>query len=411
MKKMSRWFSQLITSLDLWILIPYLLLGSIGVVMVYSASSDIGNPIDFMFKQLAFFIMGFVILLFASRFRLNKLRNSKFIVSTMVIFFCILSLLKVFGKSINGASGWLTIGSINLQPSEFAKLFLVIYMANALASRQSRFAVNQVVLVGHHRNWLSRIYHDPWWRSMFPPILFASAIVILIKIQPDLGSAIINGVIVLILILTCGHFNYKKSLGFGLGLLVFTIAAFYFYLIPKALSPAEQNNYQYQRIVAFVSPFRYAQGIGKQLVNSYYALSNGGIFGVGLGNSIQKMGYLPEPNTDFIMAIVSEELGVIGVIIIMILLAVVVAKIVLVGIRDNDIYYSLICYGVATYIIIEMFFNMGGVIGMLPITGVTFPFISYGGSSMLTLSAGVGMALNIDRTQARRRFQIRIRKE
>ena len=163
------------------------------------------------------------------------------------------------------------------------------------------------------------------------------------------------------------------------------------------------KSYKLARLVAFIDPFGHANGSGQQLVNSYYALSNGGVFGVGLGNSIQKRGYLPEPNTDFIMAITGEELGLIGVVIIMLLLGIIVWRIIRIGIRSADSFNTLVCYGVATYFAVQAFINVGGVIGWLPITGVTFPFISYGGSSMFSLTLSLGIVLNISADERRRR--------
>ena len=164
------------------------------------------------------------------------------------------------------------------------------------------------------------------------------------------------------------------------------------------------GGYQVARFVAFLNPFGNASGSGSQLVNSYYAISNGGVFGVGLGNSIQKMGYLPEPNTDFIMSITSEELGLVGVTAILVTLLFLICRIIQVGVRADSLYQTLICYGSATFFTIETLFNIGGVLGLLPITGVTFPFISYGGSSMLILSATVGIIMNISMQQNRDRL-------
>ena len=155
--------------------------------------------------------------------------------------------------------------------------------------------------------------------------------------------------------------------------------------------------------MAFLNPFGNASGSGSQLVNSYYAISNGGVFGSGLGNSVQKMGYLPEPNTDFIMSITSEELGLVGVSVILILLMIIICRMIQIGVRSNSMYEMLLCYGSATFILIEAFFNIGGVLGLLPITGVTFPFISYGGSSMLILSFTVGIIMNISIQQNKQR--------
>ena len=158
---------------------------------------------------------------------------------------------------------------------------------------------------------------------------------------------------------------------------------------------AHFHGYQVNRFVAYINPFANNSGVGNQLVNSYYAISNGGLTGVGLGNSIQKMGYLPEPNTDFILAIISEEMGWIMVTFILVLIMIIVCRTIQLGVKVNSVYQALLCYGVATFIAVETFFNIGGVSGLLPITGVTLPFISYGGSSMVVLSAAIGLVLNV----------------
>jgi cell division protein FtsW len=155
------------------------------------------------------------------------------------------------------------------------------------------------------------------------------------------------------------------------------------------------HGYQAARFLAYLDPFQNSRGIGSQLVNSYYAISNGGLHGVGLGNSIQKMGFLPEPNTDFIMSILAEEFGFLGVLAVLALLAMIILRTVRLGVQSQSMYETLTCYGTATFITVETLFNVGGVTGILPITGVTFPFISYGGSSMIILCASLGLVENI----------------
>ncbi|MEG0474799.1 MAG: FtsW/RodA/SpoVE family cell cycle protein, partial [Carnobacterium sp.] len=153
--------------------------------------------------------------------------------------------------------------------------------------------------------------------------------------------------------------------------------------------------YQYDRFLAFWDPFEVSQSAGLQLVNSYYALSRGGLFGVGIGQSVQKTGYLPEPYTDFIISILGEELGLIGVLFVLGLFIFLVLRIYLVAIRTKDPFGSLLCIGIATMFLIQGSINLGGVLGLLPITGVTFPFISYGGSSTLVLTISIGLILNV----------------
>ena len=401
--------------LDLWILIPYFLLCTIGVIMVYSASSNIGNPTNYLIKQTIFALLGFAALVAFSHFNLKKMTNKYFIIISLVAFAIALLYLKFFGQTINGAAGWFTFAGISLQPSEFAKLFFVIYMACEITKHQQRLFGASTDEIWGSRSWLRafqhRNYHlQKWILSMAPQLLVATVFIFLIFIQPDLGGAVINAMIVVIMLMASGILNPKRIAEVGITGLVVITGILLVWIGPKVAQPNSEQNYQIKRITAVLHPFRYSQGIGKQLVNSFYAMSNGSIFGVGLGNSVEKTGYLPEPNTDFIMAVVAEELGLVAILVILVLIAILVSKIVVVGIRDNDIYYSLICFGVATYIMIETTFNIGGVIGILPITGVTFPFISYGGSSIVTLSSGVGMALNVARTQRQRKFEIQLKK-
>ena len=161
--------------------------------------------------------------------------------------------------------------------------------------------------------------------------------------------------------------------------------------------------YMYRRFTAYFNPFQYSNAEGKQLVNSYYAISNGGFIGRGLGNSIQKRGYLPEPYTDFILSVIAEEIGFIGTLVVLSLLAWIICRIILIGIRSKNTYNSLVCYGIGTFMMAEALFNIGGVSGLIPITGVTLPFVSYGGSSMIVLSLSLGIVMNISANQRRNR--------
>ena len=156
-----------------------------------------------------------------------------------------------------------------------------------------------------------------------------------------------------------------------------------------------RKSYQFQRLMSFLHPFELERKGGAQLVNSYYAIHNGGLFGVGLGNSMQKRGYLPEPYTDFILSITAEEVGVIMTILLVGLLFYLMWEIMEVGINASSQFDALICFGVATILFTEALFNIGAVLGLLPITGVTLPFISYGGSSMIVLTAAIGLVLNV----------------
>ena len=374
-------------NLDYVIFIPYIIMSVIGVVMVYSASANIalqngGSPLSYLIKQLIYMVVGLGIILFMIRMNINFLRKPIVLKFLLGLFVFGLLWLLVFGKTINGAAGWIHLGPINIQPAEFVKFFLIIWLANAVASGQPEMTLSV-------RSWLDQM---KW------PLFWSLALISLIFKQPDSGGAAINFAIVFILI-NCSGFSWKRALSIIYGCAAGAFLIFELVLVPMAKSDSFSNSYRLQRIVAFTNPFGHAQGTGQQVVNSYYAISNGGLFGVGLGNSVQKTGYLPEPNTDFIMSILTEELGAIAAFLVLALLTVIILRTIQIGVRSNDPYQSLICYGVATYMSIQTFFNMGGVLGVLPITGVTFPFISYGGSSILTLAMCLGLVLNISSRQ------------
>lgn len=379
-----------INAMDYYIFVPFLLLSVIGIIMVYSASSNVatqigGTPTGYLIKQSMFVVVSLAIILICLAGNNQFVRKAKFLGIFFIVLFVALILLKAFGHSVNGSAGWIPIGPLHVQPAEVAKVYIILRMAQFLSSRE------EGIINGEKSRTHVQVF------SIF-------VMLFLVFIQPDLGGTVINLAIMFAILFGSGV-NWRgatllTSAGLLLGWISLKILSFVF--------KDGTNIYQIQRITAYSNPFKYANGIGQQLVNSYYALSNGGIFGVGLGNSIQKTGYLPEPNTDFIMAIIAEELGLIGVLFILFLLLTIIVRAFQLGIRSNDTYDTLICYGVGTYMLVQAYFNVGGVIGLLPITGVTFPFISYGGSSMLTLALCIGMILVISakqKTQKTRRIR------
>ena len=371
--------------LDYWLLVPYMILSIFGIVMVYSASADIGtqnggSPGSYLVKQAIYVVLGLMILTVMVLMNLQKLRDKTVLKYAGYVALGSLFLLLVMGQTINGAAGWFHVGPVSIQPAEFVKFYLIIWLANVIAQRQDRIQL------------------EGWWVTMRQPLIICCGIVGLILLQPDLGGATINGAIIFVMILASG-FNSRLAKTIFVGAFFIIVGVFFPILIKISELGFAKSVYQLQRIVAFVNPFEHSQSVGQQLVNSYYALSNGGIFGVGWGNSIQKTGYLPEPNTDFIMAILAEELGLITALAVIMLLFVIILRTTLVGVRSNSTYQALICYGAATYLTVQTLFNLGGVLGMLPITGVTFPFISYGGSSTWTLALVLGLVMNISARQ------------
>ncbi|PEH05164.1 cell division protein FtsW [Lactobacillus sp. UMNPBX5] len=363
-------------------MVPYLVLCMIGIVMVYSASSAIemqngGTPTSYLIKQTIYVIMGICCLLFGANYPLKYYRTPRFLRDSTLAMIGMLLFVLVLSHAVNGAKGWINLGVINIQPVEICKIYFILYLSDRMARVRAR--------------------NDHFISSGGGPWLVVALCLLLIVLQPDIGGMAINVMIVAVLFLAC---DFRWSFGISI-LLIIPIMCYL--LVEKAVESGLIHGYRMARFVAFLNPFGNASGSGSQLVNSYYAISNGGVFGSGLGNSVQKMGYLPEPNTDFIMSITSEELGLVGVSVILILLMIIICRMIQIGVRSNSMYEMLLCYGSATFILIEAFFNIGGVLGLLPITGVTFPFISYGGSSMLILSFTVGIIMNISIQQNKQR--------
>ena len=372
--------------LDYKILLPYLLLVFFGIIMVYSASSDIllvngFKPATYGIRQAIYAVVaffGFATLAFFLRLELFK--RTKFVawflgISMFLLFYLIV--LKVFKGSdaaVNGAVGWIDLKVIRIQPLEIAKLALVIYLAYYLDRHDGSFRQGNIV------------------NNLIRPAVLSGVMMLLVIVEPDLGGTAILATIVIIMFSLSGVPAKNALLCLiGIGIVVF----FLVFLIVKWNPDFLQSSYQYQRLMSFLHPFELEQKGGAQLVNSYYAIHNGGLFGVGLGNSMQKRGYLPEPYTDFILAIAAEEIGVIGALLVLGLLFYLMWSIMEVGLHASTQFNALVCFGVTTIIFTETLFNVGAVLGLLPITGVTLPFISYGGSSLIVLSASIGLVLNI----------------
>lgn len=377
--------------IDLWIVIPYILLLGIGIVMVYSASFYnvliVGGKTDqYLIKQATYAVVGIFICYITFMLKERILKNQRILSLVMIVtlvslFYLLARAYLVPSSRVNGASAWINLGIINFQPLELAKIFLIMFLALVLTNKQNRLLKKQ--------GW-KEVFHE-----VFQPLVVVGSIIIMVFFQPDIGGALILSLITLVLVSSStipGRLIAELS---GVLLVIFTSMIVVITKFPPAFV---KSNYAYQRFLAMQHPFQLEQKAGAQLVNSFYAISNGGVFGVGLGNSIQKRGYLPEPHTDFIMSIISEELGLMGVLLVLGLLLIIILRMISLGFRSKKTYNSLIYYGVATMILAQIVLNVGGLLGLIPLTGVTLPFISYGGSSLLVLSFALGIVLNLEAT-------------
>lgn len=368
------------------ILVPYILLVVFGIVMVYSASSDIllvngFNPAIYGIRQAIYaFCAIFLVGALCFFLKLGIFKSRRFVagflaICLLMLFYLIcLKLFKGSAAAVNGSVGWIDLKIIKIQPLEIAKLSLVIYLAYFLDRHDGSFKKGHII------------------QNLSRPAILAAFMMFLVIIEPDFGGTAVLAMIVIVMFSVSGVPAKNAVLCLiGIGISVFLLV----FLIIKWNPEFLQESYQYRRFLSFLHPFELEQKGGAQLVNSYYAIHNGGLLGVGLGNSMQKRGYLPEPYTDFILAIIAEEIGVIGALLVLGLLFYLIFSIMEVGNKASSQFNALVCFGIATIIFTQTFFNVGAVLGLLPITGVTLPFISYGGSSLLVLSAAIGIVLNI----------------
>lgn len=385
------------------ILIPYLILSIIGLIVVYSTTSALAiqsgvSSIRMVRTQGLFFILSLLTIALIYKFSLNFLRNKK-VLAVIIFFEVILLLLSRFvTDTVNGAHGWLTIpGGFSIQPAEYLKVILVWYLALIFSKRQDEIRDYDYQALTHNE-WIPRNLTDWRWLTLI--------LIGIVAIMPDLGNATILALTVLIMITASGvGYRWFTSL---LGLVVSgsaIILGSIWIIGVDRVAKIPVFGYVAKRFSAFFNPFNDLTGAGHQLANSYYAMSNGGWFGLGLGNSIEKQGYLPEAHTDFVFAIVIEELGFVGASLILALLFFLILRVILVGIRAKNPFNSMMAIGIGGMMLVQTFINIGGISGLIPSTGVTFPFLSQGGNSLWVLSVAIAFVLNIDASEKRLRMK------
>lgn len=364
---MTFMIKKLFKHYDYSLIISVLLLCGFGLVMVYSASMVWAvmrhetNSAFFFNRQIIWLVVSLVMFLIAMLFPYKAYR--KFIVPILGVSILMLVLVRFVGSTTNNARSWIELGPFSFQPSEFVKLGLIIYLA-AIYSKKQAYISNFV-------------------RGALPPLMVIGLIFALVASQPDLGTAMIialtSGIVII-----CSGMKWKHIFGLVI------IGIFLFAGAWMSLSPEQAS-----RFTGAYNPFSDPEDSGFHLINSYIAIASGGITGQGFGQSIQKYGFLPEPHTDFIMAIIAEELGLLGVVFVIGLLGYIVFKGFVIGIRCKDTFGSLLAIGISGMIGVQTVVNLGAITGWLPVTGVPLPFISYGGSSLILLMISVGILINI----------------
>ena len=335
--------------------------------MIYSSSNiwalyKFNDSLYYLKHQSLFFVVGLIAMFIISKidYKLYLKYSNKILLLSLILL--VLVLIPGIGQVRNGSRSWFGIGSFGFQPSEIAKIALIIFVSKYLANNEKE--VKSIK------------------KGVFPILLIIFLFFGLIMLEPDFGTGM---VIVATLFVMLFASNIKLSF-FGY-LIVLGIVGIVGLII---MAP-----YRMARIVSFINPWVDPLGSGFQIIQSLYAISPSGLFGRGLGNSIQKHFYLPEPQTDFIFAIISEELGILGIIILSILFLVLFSSSLKISFNSNNLFAKYLSFGLIIGIMLQTILNICVVIGLVPVTGVTLPFISYGGSSLLVSMISVGIILNV----------------
>ena len=379
------------------ILIPYLILSIIGLIIVYSTTSAYqiqqgGNPMRLVINQSLFWLVSLVAIFIIYRMRLSFLRRSS-VVNIVIVVEIILLIASRFFAPVNGAHGWIRFAGFSMQPAEYLKLIIIWFLAHKFDRIQSDIGTYDYQALTKGRVFPNRL-ND--WRVV--SLIFLGLVVTL----PDLGNATIISLIIIIMLSVSGiGYRWFSTALMGITVGATVLLGSIWVIGADVVAKIPVFGYIAKRFAAFFNPFEDTTNAGLQLSNSYYAMSNGRCLGRGLGNSVEKKGYLPEAHTDFAFSIVIEELGLIGASLILAILFFMILRIIVVGIRARDPFNAMMALGIAGMLLVQTFVNIGGISGLIPATGVTFPFLSQGGNSLLIISIGVAFVLNIDAHERR----------
>ena len=348
-----------------------IILSLFGIIMIYSASSiwaeyKFNDSFHYLKYQAIFFLVGVIIMLIISKIDYKLYYEKANLILSVCLILLILVLIPGIGSIRNGSRSWFGIGPFGIQPSEAAKLGLIIFTSKYL-SKSNKFLKS-------------------YKQGVFPILGITLLIFFLIMLQPDLGTGVILVTSIISLLFIAGV-NMKFFIGVGIiGLIGITILII--------IAP-----YRMDRITSFINPWNDALGTGFQIIQSLYAIGPGGLLGTGFLNSVQKHFYLPEPQTDFIFSIIAEEFGVVGAFIVSGLFFLILWRGIKIALNTKDLFSKYLSFGMIFQIIFQTLMNLMVVIGMIPVTGVTLPFLSYGGSSLLITMTSIGILLSISKYQ------------
>lgn len=354
---------------SLLIFLSAFLLSTFGLLMIYSSSHiwseyKFNDPYYYVRHQLIFFFIGLILIYFIRKIDYKLYYKYSNIILLGSFILLILVLIPGLGQVRNGSRSWFGIGSLGIQPSELAKISLIIFTAKYLSKSEKT--------IKFFKN------------GTLPILLIIFLFFGLIMLEPDFGTGMVIVMSLMFMLfisnIKLSFFGIMGTLGLG-GIVALIIIA----------------PYRLARILSFLNPWSDPLGSGFQIIQSLYAIGPSGLFGKGLGNSVQKHFYLPEPQTDFIFAIISEEFGFLGIMILSILFLTLFYNTIKISLNQKDLFAKYLSFGLIIEIIFQTILNISVVIGLVPVTGVTLPFISYGGSSLLISMISIGIILNISR--------------
>ncbi|ASF39316.1 stage V sporulation protein E [Halobacillus halophilus] len=354
---------------DLWLVAAILGILIMGIIMVYSSSSiwseyKFDDPWFFAKRQILFATVGLVAMVTLSRIPYYVWHGHSKWILIMCLVFLIAVLIPGVGMVRGGARSWIGVGMFSIQPSEFMKLGLILFLARFLSERQKKM--------------------NSFQQGFLPGLALILVPFALIMLQPDLGTGVVMVGTCMVMMFTAGarisHFMWMAGAGMA-GMIALIASA----------------PYRIKRITAFLHPWEDPLGSGFQIIQSLYAIGPGGLLGLGLGNSMQKFFYLPEPQTDFIFAVLAEELGFLGGAFILILFFILLWRGIRTSLYAPDLFGSLLALGIVGMVSIQVMINVSVVTGLIPVTGITLPLVSYGGSSLTLTLASLGLLLSVSR--------------
>lgn len=354
---------------DYILLLTIIILSLFGLLMIYSSSYvwaeyKFNNPYKYLINETIFLIISYILMYFLVKVDYVYYLKKSNLIILLCITLLVLVLIPGIGTIRNGSRSWFGIGGFGIQPSEFTKLGLIIFTSKYLCNNE---------------NNLKSIK-----KGVFPILIVLFLIFGLIMLQPDFGTGVIIVITIIVLLFISGvnmSFFIKLGILGLLGIAGLIIAA----------------PYRMTRIISFLNPWQDPLGSGFQIIQSLYAIGPGGLLGLGFGNSIQKHFYLPEPQTDFIFAIISEEFGFIGILIVSILFITIIYRSFKISIKCNDKFGKYLSFGISFCFAFQTLLNLMVVVGLIPVTGVTLPFLSYGGSSLMITMIEFSIILNISK--------------